>query len=86
MIMTFMRTTIELTDEQRAELVRLAAARRLKGFSSIIQEAVDEYLKRQGGRGREIATALTMKGSLAGKEADEFVERVNRMRDDWRCS
>jgi hypothetical protein len=81
-----MRTTIEITDEQRAELLRLAASRRLKGFSQIVQEALDEYLRRQGGRDREIATALTLKGALTAGEADEFRERVNRIRENWRCS
>ena len=82
----FMRTTIELTDEQRTELIRLAAERGQKGFSLIIQEAVDEYLRRQGGREQEIAVALALKGSLAGKEADEFLGRVNKIRENWRCS
>ena len=81
-----MRTTIELTDDQRAELVRLSAKRRLKGFSQIVQEAVDEYLLRQGGREQAIATALTLKGLLGKKEADELAERVRVVRELWRCS
>ncbi|MGD0309382.1 MAG: ribbon-helix-helix protein, CopG family [Acidobacteriota bacterium] len=81
-----MRTTIELTDEQRAELLRLAAKRRLKGFSEIVQEALDEYLQRQGGRDEAIATALTLKGCLKRKEADEFEKRVKLLRETWRCS
>ena len=84
--MHFMRTTIELTNEQRAELLRLAAKRRLKGFSTIIQEAVDDYLQRQGGKDKSIAIALALKGSLASKEADELEERVNLIRETWRCS
>ena len=81
-----MRTTIELTDEQRAELLRLAANRHLKGFSSIVQEALDEYLRRQGGKEESIATALTLQGSLKGKAADEFEERIESLRELWRCS
>ncbi len=81
-----MRTTIELTDDQRAELMRLAARRRLKGFSQIVQEALDEYLRRQEGREQEIAAALALKGSLKKKEADEFEERVRLLRESWRCS
>lgn len=81
-----MRTTIELTDEQRAELLRLAAKRGVKGFSQLVQEALDEYLKRQGGREEAIATALTLRGCLKGKAADEFEERVKSLRELWRCS
>jgi len=84
--MSCMRTTIELTDDQRAELVRLAARRRLKGFSLIIQEAVDEYLRQQGGREKAIATALTLKGCLGIEEADELEERIRLIREQWRCS
>ncbi len=81
-----MRTTIELSDEQRAELLRLAAKRGLKGFSHIVQEALDEYLRRQGGREQAIATALTLKGCLTGKAADDFEARVASLRESWRCS
>jgi metal-responsive CopG/Arc/MetJ family transcriptional regulator len=84
--MSNMRTTIELTDEQRAELLRLAAKRRVKGFSRIVQEALDEYLKRQEGKEKEISAALTLKGCLKGKAAAEFEERVKSIRELWRCS
>jgi predicted transcriptional regulator len=81
-----MRTTIELTDDQRAELMRLAAKRRLKGFSPIVQEALDEYLQRQGGREQAIARALTLQGCLGKKAADELEESVRQARELWRCS
>jgi hypothetical protein len=81
-----MRTTIDLTDEQRAELLRLAAKRGMKGFSLIIQEALEEYLKRQGGREEAIATALSLRGCLKGKAADDFEGRVKSIRELWRCS
>lgn len=81
-----MRTTIELTNEHRAELLRLSAKRGIKGFSQLVQEALDEYLERQGGREEAIATALTLKGCLKGKAADEFEARVESLRELWRCS
>jgi len=40
-----MRTTIDLTDEQRARLLAVAARRGLRGYSLLIQEALAEYLK-----------------------------------------
>ena len=81
-----MRTTIELTDEQRAELLKLAAKKGLKGFSPLVQEALDEYLKRQGGREDAVAMALKLKGSLRGKAAEDFEDRVKSLRELWRCS
>ena len=81
-----MRTTIDLTDDQRAELLRLAAKKGMKGFSQIVQEALEEYLKRQGGREEAIATALNLNGCLKGKAADDFERRIKSLRELWRCS
>lgn len=39
-----MRTTIELTDEQRSALLALAGKRGLRGYSSLVQEALALYL------------------------------------------
>ena len=39
-----MRTSIELDDELRAALMSLAAKRGLRGYSSLVQEAVAKYL------------------------------------------
>lgn len=39
-----MRTTIELADEQRAALLAMAARRGLRGYSSLVQEALAKYL------------------------------------------
>lgn len=42
-----MRTTIELSDEHRSRLVELAARRGEKGFSPIVEEALDLYFARE---------------------------------------
>jgi hypothetical protein len=81
-----MRTTIEITDVQRAELLSLAAQRGMKGFSSLVHEALEEYLSRQGGKKQEIITALSLRGCLKGKEAAAFEERAASLRELWRCS
>jgi len=39
-----MRTTLEIPDEQRAKLLQLAAARGMKGFSSLVTEALAERI------------------------------------------
>jgi Arc/MetJ family transcription regulator len=79
-----MRTTIELTEEQRAELLRLAAKRGLKGFSHLVQEALDEYLRHESKKLHLIDAALGLKGAFQGKGADEFETRTQALRSDWR--
>ncbi len=79
-----MRTTIELTDEQRARLLELAARRGEKGFSRLIQEAVDRYLADEATRAEHIARALAAAGTLGTKAADALEESVRRARTRWR--
>lgn len=40
-----MRTTIELSDAQRSDLLALAGRRGLRGYSLLIQEALAQYLR-----------------------------------------
>ena len=42
-----MRTTVEITAEQRAQLLKLAARRGEKGFSGLVREALETYLAHQ---------------------------------------
>lgn len=79
-----MRTTIELTEDQRSELLRLAARKGMKGFSQLVQEAVNAYLESQTSRATLIEAALGLKGSLQNKSADEFEERAKAARENWR--
>src|SRR3972149_9694628 len=46
----FVRTTIEMKDEHRAALLELAARRRLKGFSALVEDAVEADLKADAAR------------------------------------
>ena len=57
------RTTIELTDLQRAQLLELAARRGERGFSKLVQEAVDAYL-------RENARLLRLNQKAAQRAAE----------------
>jgi predicted transcriptional regulator len=79
-----MRTTVELSDRHRAKLLELAAERGEKGFSRIIQEAVERYLVEQGSRHDRIAQALKLQGSLGDAAADALVESVKLSRSRWR--
>lgn len=79
-----MRTTIEISDEQRAGLLAIAAERGLKGFSPIVQEALTEYLATRSGDTDRIAAALAKRGALDQAETDELRQNCRQIRDNWR--
>jgi len=79
-----MRTTVEITDEQRSQLLRLAAQRGEKGFSSLIREALDLYMKQHRARREAVASALRVKGSFSDEEADALQESIGKLREVWR--
>ena len=47
-----MRTTIDLSDEQRSLLLAMAGKRRLRGYSLLVQEALAQYLHLPKPKGR----------------------------------
>ncbi len=73
-----MRTTVEITQEQRLALTALAARRGLRGFSPLVRDAIDSYLATL--TPDETEAALALEGSLTEEEAAE-VER--RIKDAW---
>jgi hypothetical protein len=79
-----MRTTIEITEAQRGELLKIAASRGEKGFSAVIREAVDLYLKMHASREDAVKAALLARGTLAGKEGDALRAEVSSIRSRWR--
>ena len=78
-----MRTTIDITDEQRARLLELAARRGVKGFSGIVQEALDEYLKRRGARASVLREALAARGALKGRAGEALAGGGRGRRGRW---
>lgn len=79
-----MRTTIEIPSEQRAKLLELAARRGEKGFSRIIQEALEHYLDEEARRQERVDAALSVLGSLSLEEADAMRDSVRTVRQRWR--
>lgn len=80
----FMRTTVEIPDEQRARLLEIAGARGEKGYSRLVQEAIDLLLKERRRKESAVEAALAQRGVLRDDEADEFEERVRQTRMSWR--
>lgn len=79
-----MRTTIELSDDRRAKLLQIAAERGEKGFSRIIEEALDHYFEERERRRERVEAALGVLGSLDPERADRLEESVRRLRERWR--
>ena len=78
-----MRTTIELTPEQHEGLSALALRRDLRGFSALVQEAVDAYLSAHADE--QLEALLALEGSVSDDEAGEMRKRIADLwRADWR--
>lgn len=79
-----MRTTIEMTDEHRAALLELAARRGLKGFSSLVEDAIASYLLAETARHDKRRAAARLRGALSKNEAWALRSRTAALRDQWR--
>jgi hypothetical protein len=79
-----MRTTVEITDEQRGQLMRLAAQRGLKGFSQLVQEAIDLFLATKSNDAERRRAALQLEGTFRDPEGEALVERTRAVRKSWR--
>ena len=79
-----MRTTIEISDENRSKLLALAARRGEKGFSHLVDEAVTRYLGGLEDRDRAKKKGIALKGSLRACEANDLREISKRIRGKWR--
>jgi predicted DNA-binding protein len=78
-----MRTTIEISNETRAKLVALAARRGLRGYSEIVNEAIEQYLAKIENREREIAEILKLAGTLSERESEEYAARTKELWSRW---
>ncbi len=77
-----MRTTIDLPNDLRQKLISESAARNLRGFSSIIVEALRNYFNlKENGRKKVIQN---LKGCLSGEGYLQELKRINDGRKNWR--
>ncbi len=79
-----MRTTIEIKPEHRAKLLELAARRGSKGFSQLVAEALETYLRAQTDRAAQRRRAALLKGALTAREAQELRSAAEALRRAWR--
>lgn len=79
-----MRTTIDITDDQHRALAALANRRGLRGFSVLVQEALDAYLRDQDAK--EVELLLSLEGSVGDDEEAEIRARIDEARSLWRSA
>ncbi|MGH2747604.1 MAG: ribbon-helix-helix protein, CopG family [Actinomycetota bacterium] len=76
-----MRTTIEITREQHLALTELAAKRGIRGFSPLVREAIDFYLRER--HESEMKEFLELRGSISDEDADEMKRRIDKAWATW---
>lgn len=79
-----MRTTVEITDEQHRALSAIAHRRGVRGFSTLVQEALDEYLANLNTD--EVDLLLGLEGMLTESDARGVRSRINDVKTTWRAS
>lgn len=79
-----MRTTVEMKPEHRSALLALAARRGEKGFSSVLAEAIEEYLDEEKTRVQRRKELLSLAGSLSADEAKALRNTTTSLRENWR--
>ncbi|HWD40843.1 MAG TPA: hypothetical protein VG944_18490 [Fimbriimonas sp.] len=79
-----MRTTVELRDDQRSALMALAALRGMKGFSGVLEEAIDVYLERNKEKEERVRTLAKLAGSISAEDAELLRRRTEEVRQSWR--
>jgi hypothetical protein len=79
-----MRTTVELRDDQHAALAALASRRGIRGYSAIVQEALDLYLQEHAAE--RLTEVLQLRGILADDEAAEVERRIAEAWRTWKTA
>lgn len=79
-----MRTTVEIRDEQRMALAALAAKRGIRGFSALVQEAIDHYLAEM--QADDLDAVLALRGTLKDEDADELRRLIAEAWSTWPAS
>lgn len=73
-----------MSAEQRSRLLSIAARRGEKGFSRVLGEAIDYYLRGEAERERRRQKALALEGTLGPKDAEELRSHARALRENWR--
>ena len=84
------RTTVEIADDKLIKLRKLAAERGERGYSALIDEALERFLEPSAEdpeiaqRRRQVAAIHAAAGTISDAEADEMLKSVRESRKNWR--
>ena len=78
-----MRTTVEISDKHRSILLSLSAQKGLRGYSRIIEDAIDYYIEHRLKAVEKKRDILKMKGAWKGQEPREIRSRLAELRENW---
>ena len=78
------RTTVEIRDDLRARLLEMAGRQGQKGFSRLVEQAIERFVDAEAGREKTRRLALAARGTLGRAEADDLAERSAGIRETWR--
>ena len=81
-----MRTTVEIRDDQHEALLALAGRRGERGFSRLLQDALDSYLGREEEaiRRKRVEDAIAAFDSFTREEGESLHRHVEELRQRWR--
>jgi hypothetical protein len=79
-----MRTTVEMKPEHRSALLSLASRRGQKGFSAVLGDAIETYLRQEADREKRRKKLLSFRGSVAAESAEKLRRTTRDLREHWR--
>src|SRR5687768_17015023 len=79
-----MRTTIEIADDKLIKLKKLAAERGERGYSSLIDKALEQYLSEISSPSETGEFVDEFQGLWTDEEAEEVRARIAESRKHWR--
>ncbi len=78
-----MRATIEIPDHLRATILALAARKGYRGYSRVIVEALEYYLRNKASEEDGLKEVLALKGAWSQKTAEDVRSRIELVRANW---
>ncbi|MDY7030332.1 MAG: hypothetical protein SVY10_00315 [Thermodesulfobacteriota bacterium] len=78
-----MRTTVELSDRHRGILHALSTERGHRGYSKIIEEAIDFYISERALKDKAAQEIIMLKGSWNVEEGERIKTKLKKVRKDW---
>ena len=70
--------------EHRSALISIAAKRGEKGFSGVLAEVIDHYLRSQDDQEKRKKKLLSLAGSISAKDAEHLRKVSRELRENWR--